>query len=73
MVGILIAIAVVFYIVQVLTVVVIILVDILMVKDYQDYIYNHYKTKRQLIIDLIPGSWILKLVKFIKEWYKTLK
>lgn len=73
MVGILVAIAVGFYIVQVVTVVVIILVDILCAKDRQDYIYSHYTTKRQLIIDLIPGSWILKLVGYVKEWYKTLK
>lgn len=61
------------YIVQVIGVVVCVIVDIIYVKNYNNNLYVHYKSKKQLIIDLIPGSWILKVVKFIKEWYKTLK
>ena len=74
MVNTLVAIVVGFYIVQVIGVILVIVGDIIYQRDECfNGKYIHYKSKKQLIIDLIPGSWILKVIKFIKEWYKTLK
>ena len=61
------------YIAQFITVLIVVAADVLEVKDHQDKAFVHYKSKRQIFIDLIPGSWILGIARVIGEWYKTLK
>ena len=61
------------YIAQFITVLIVVAADIIEVKDHQDKAFVHYKNKRQILIDLIPGSWILRIVRVVGEWYKTLK
>ena len=61
------------YIAQFITVLIVVAVDVIDVKDHQHDAFVHYKSKRQILIDLIPGSWILRIVRVVREWYKTLK
>lgn len=69
----LIIIAIVLYIVQFITVLIVVAVDIIDVRDHQHDAFVYYKSKRQILIDLIPGSWILRIVIVVGEWYRTLK
>ena len=69
----LIIIGIVLYIAQFMTVLIVVAADVLEVKDYPKTHHVHYKSKRQILIDLIPGSWILRIVRVVREWYKTLK
>ena len=61
------------YIAQFITVLIVVAVDVIDVKDHQHDAFVHYKSKRQILIDLIPGSWMLGIARVIGEWYKTLK
>ncbi len=69
----LIVIGIVLYIAQFMTVLIVVAADVQEVKDHQHSAFVHYKSKRQILIDLIPGSWILSIVRVVREWYKTLK
>jgi len=66
-------IGIVLYVAQFITVLVVVAVDVIDVKDHQHNAFVHYKSKRQILIDLIPGIWILMVLRVIGEWYKTLK
>ena len=66
-------IGIVLYIAQFITVLIVVAVDVIDVKDHQHDAFVYYKSKRQILIDLIPGSWILRIVRVVGEWYKTLK
>ena len=61
------------YIAQFIRVLVVVAVDIIDVRDHQHDAFVYYKSKRQILIDLIPGSWILSIARAVGEWYKTLK
>lgn len=61
------------YVAQFITVLIVVAVDVIDVKDHQHNAFVYYTSKRQILIDLIPGSWILRVVRVIGEWYKTLK
>jgi len=69
----LVIIGVVLYIAQFVTVLIVVAVDVIDVKDHQHNAFVHYRSRREILIDLIPGSWILRIVKVVREWYKTLK
>jgi hypothetical protein len=69
----LIIIGIVLYIAQFITVLIVVAVDIIDVRDHQHDAFVYYKSKRQILIDLIPGSWILRVARVVGEWYKTLK
>ena len=69
----LVVIGIVLYIAQFVTVLIVVAVDVIDVKDHEHNAFVHYKSKRQILIDLIPGSWILRIVRVVREWYKTLK
>jgi hypothetical protein len=69
----LIIIGIVLYIAQFITVLIVVAVDIIDVRDHQHDAFVYYKSKRQILIDLIPGSWILRVLRVVGEWYKTLK
>ncbi len=66
-------IGIVLYVAQFITVLVVVAVDVIDVKDHQHNAFVHYKSKRQILIDLIPGIWILSIARVVGEWYKTLK
>ena len=66
-------IGIVLYIAQFITVLIVVAVDVIDVKDHQHNAFVHYKSKRQILIDLIPGVWILSIARVVGEWYKTLK
>ena len=61
------------YIAQFIRVLVVVAVDVIDVNDNEHDAFVYYKSKRQILIDLIPGSWILRIVRVVGEWYKTLK
>ena len=61
------------YIAQFIRVLVVVAVDIIDVRDHQHDAFVYYKSKRQILIDLIPGSWILRIARVVGRWYKTLK
>ena len=61
------------YIAQFITVLIVVAVDVIDVKDHQHNAFVYYKSKKQILIDLIPGVWILRIVRVVGEWYKTLK
>ena len=61
------------YVAQFITVLIVVAVDIIDVRDHQHDAFVYYKSKRQILIDLIPGSWILRVLRVVGEWYKTLK
>lgn len=61
------------YVAQFITVLIVVAVDVIDVKDHQHNAFVYYTSKRQILIDLIPGSWILRIVRVVGEWYKTLK
>jgi len=61
------------YIAQFITVLIVVAVDVIDVKDHQHNAFVHYKSKRQILIDLIPGVWILSIARVVGRWYKTLK
>lgn len=61
------------YTAQFITVLIVVAVDVIDVKDHQHNAFVHYRSRREILIDLIPGSWILRIVKVVREWYKTLK
>ena len=61
------------YVAQFITVLIVVAADVIDVKDHQHNAFVHYKSKRQILIDLIPGVWILSIARVIGEWYKTLK
>jgi len=61
------------YTAQFITVLIVVAVDVIDVKDHQHNAVVHYKSKREILIDLIPGVWILMVLRVIGEWYKTLK
>ncbi len=69
----LVIIGIVLYIAQFVTVLIVVAVDVIDVKDHQHNAFVHYRSRREILIDLIPGSWILRIVKVVREWYKTLK
>jgi hypothetical protein len=72
----LIIIGIILYVIQFIVVLIIVAVDIIDVYDSEGCNYDpfvYYKSKRQILIDLIPGSWILKIVRVVGKWYKTLK
>jgi len=69
----LVIIGIVLYIAQFVTVLIVVAVDVIDVKDHQHNAFVHYRSRREILIDLIPGSWILRIVKVVCEWYKTLK
>ena len=61
------------YLTQFIVVLLKVAADVLEVKEYQDKAFVYYKSMRQILIDLIPGSWILMIVRPVGRWYKTLK
>ena len=61
------------YVSQLIAVLIVVAGDIAEVKDYPDTAEVYYESKRQVLIDLIPGSWILSIVRPVSRWYKTLK
>ena len=61
------------YVAQFITVLIVVAADVIDVKDHQHNALVHYKSKRQILIDLIPGVWILSIVRVVGEWYRTLK
>jgi len=61
------------YVAQLIAVLGVVITDVLEVKDYPDKAEVYYESKRQVLIDLIPGSWILSIVRPVGRWYKTLK
>jgi len=69
----LVIIGIVSYVAQFVTVLIVVAVDVIDVKDHQHNAVVHYKSKREILIDLIPGVWILMVLRVISEWYKTLK
>ena len=62
-----------FYTAQFIAVLVVVASDVLEVKEYRSKAELYYKSKRQVLIDLIPGSWILSIVRPVGRWYKTLR
>lgn len=69
----LIVIGIALYIAQFIVVMIVVAGDVQEVKDYPDTAEVYYESKRQVLIDLIPGSWILSIVRPVSRWYKTLK
>ena len=69
----LIVIGIVLYVIQFISVLVVVAIDVIDVNDNEHDPFVYYKSKRQILIDLIPGSWILKIVRVVGKWYKTLK
>ena len=61
------------YVAQFIVVLIVVAGDVQEVKEYPDVAEVYYESKRQLLIDLIPGSWILSILKPVGKWYKTLK
>ena len=61
------------YVAQFIVVLIVVAGDVQEVKEYPDVAEVYYESKRQVLIDLIPGSWILRVVRPVGEWYKTLK
>jgi len=66
-------IGIVLYVAQFITVLIVVAIDVIDVKDHQHNAFVHYKSRREILIDLIPGVWILMVLRVIGEWYKTLK
>jgi len=69
----LIVIGIALYVAQFTVVMIVVAGDVQEVKDYPDTAEVYYESKRQVLIDLIPGSWILSIVRPVSRWYKTLK
>ena len=61
------------YIAQFIRVLVVVAVDVIDVNDNEHDAFVYYKSKKQILIDLIPGSWILRIARVVGRWYKTLK
>ena len=66
-------IGIVLYVAQFITVLIVVAVDVVDVHDNEHEPFVYYKSKRQILIDLIPGSWILRIARVVGRWYKTLK